>query len=55
MTLSVGDVAAASGLRPSALRYYEEAGLIMPLDRRGGRRLYRPDVLSRLALVALAQ
>jgi MerR family transcriptional regulator, redox-sensitive transcriptional activator SoxR len=55
MTLSIGDVAAASGLRPSALRYYEEAGLITPAGRRGGRRIYRPDVLSRLALVALAQ
>jgi MerR family transcriptional regulator, redox-sensitive transcriptional activator SoxR len=55
MTLSIGDVAAASGLRPSALRYYEEAGLISPAGRRGGRRIYRPDVLSRLALVALAQ
>ena len=55
MTLSIGDVAAASGLRPSALRYYEEAGLISPPGRRGGRRIYRPDVLSRLALVALAQ
>jgi DNA-binding transcriptional MerR regulator len=55
MTLSIGDVAAACGLRPSALRYYEEAGLISPAGRRGGRRIYRPDVLSRLALVALAQ
>jgi DNA-binding transcriptional MerR regulator len=55
MTLSISDVAGASGLRPSALRYYEEAGLISPAGRRGGRRIYRPDVVSRLALVALAQ
>jgi DNA-binding transcriptional MerR regulator len=55
MTLSISDVAAASGLRPSALRYYAEAGLISPAGRRGGRRIYRPAVLSRLALVALAQ
>jgi DNA-binding transcriptional MerR regulator len=54
-TLSIGDVAASSGLRPSALRYYEEAGLITPVGRRGGRRIYPPDVLSRLGLVALAQ
>jgi DNA-binding transcriptional MerR regulator len=53
--LSIGDVADASGLRPSALRYYEEAGLITPIGRRGGRRIYRPDVLSRLGLVALAR
>jgi DNA-binding transcriptional MerR regulator len=37
------------------LRYYEETGLISPADRRGGCRIYRPDVLSRLALVALVQ
>jgi DNA-binding transcriptional MerR regulator len=55
MTLSISDVAAASGLRPSALRYYEEAGLISPAGRRGGRRIYGPAVLSRLAFVALAQ
>jgi len=54
MTLSISDVAAASGLRPSALRYYEEAGLITPAGRRGGRRI-RPHVLSRRALAALAQ
>jgi DNA-binding transcriptional MerR regulator len=54
-TLSIGDVASTSGLRPSALRYYEEAGLITPAGRRGGRRVYRPDVVSRLALVALAR
>ena len=54
-TLSISEVAAASGSRPSALRYYEEVGLISPMGRRGGRRYYRPDVLSRLALVALAQ
>jgi MerR family transcriptional regulator, redox-sensitive transcriptional activator SoxR len=55
VTLSIGEVAAASGLRPSALRYYDEVGLIRPAARRGGRRVYRPDVLSRLALVALAR
>jgi MerR family redox-sensitive transcriptional activator SoxR len=54
-TLSISDVAASSGLRPSALRYYEEVGLISPAGRSGGRRIYRPDVLPRLALVALAQ
>jgi MerR family transcriptional regulator, redox-sensitive transcriptional activator SoxR len=54
-TLSISEVAAASGLRPSALRYYEEVELISPVGRRGGRRHYRPDVVARLGLVALAQ
>jgi DNA-binding transcriptional MerR regulator len=55
VTLSIGEVAAASGLRPSALRYYEETGLITPAGRLGGRRVYRPGVLARLGFVALAQ
>jgi MerR family transcriptional regulator, redox-sensitive transcriptional activator SoxR len=53
--LSIGEVAAAAGVRPSALRYYEEVGLIAPRERRGGRRYYDPDVLSRLAFIALCQ
>lgn len=55
MALSITEVSAASGLRPSALRYYEEAGLIAPRERRGGRRYYDAAVLSRLAFIALCQ
>jgi MerR family transcriptional regulator, redox-sensitive transcriptional activator SoxR len=51
--LSIGEVAAASGLRPSALRYYEEEGLISPTARVGGRRHYHPSALRRLAIIAL--
>ncbi len=53
--LSIGEVAEASGLRPSALRYYEEEGLILPSARLGGRRHYHPSVLRRLAFIALCQ
>jgi MerR family transcriptional regulator, redox-sensitive transcriptional activator SoxR len=55
MTLSISEVAAATGLRSSALRYYEERGLIRPVGRRGGCRHYDRDVLSRLAFIALCQ
>jgi MerR family redox-sensitive transcriptional activator SoxR len=55
VTLSIGEVAAASGLRPSALRYYEQVGLIAPAERRSGRRHYDPEVLRRLAFIALCQ
>lgn len=53
--LSIGEVAEASGLRTSALRYYEEEGLIRPAARVGGKRHYRPSTLRRLAIVALCQ
>ncbi|MEV5316110.1 TioE family transcriptional regulator [Streptomyces sp. NPDC052687] len=41
--LRVGEVAALLGVRPSALRVWEAAGLIVPERERGtGYRLYRP-------------
>jgi MerR family redox-sensitive transcriptional activator SoxR len=53
--LSIGEVAQQTGLRPSALRYYEEAGLISPAARVGGRRHYNPSVLERLGVIDCAQ
>ncbi len=53
--LSIGEVAKRAGLRPSALRYYEEAGLISPAARVSGRRRYDASVLDRLRVIACAQ
>jgi MerR family redox-sensitive transcriptional activator SoxR len=53
--LSIGDVARRSGLRTSALRYYEKIGLLPHPPRIGGQRRYDPSVLERLAIVRLAQ
>lgn len=53
--LDIGDVAARSGLLPSALRHYEKSGLITPVSRRGLRRQYAPDVLLQLQLITLGQ
>ncbi|MFU1478778.1 helix-turn-helix domain-containing protein [Roseovarius sp. C7] len=53
--LDIGEVAEASGLRVSALRYYEDKGLIEALGRKGLRRQYGPDVLQQLALIALGR
>ena len=53
--LSIGEVATATGLRTSALRYYEESGLIRPAARMAGRRHYDPSVLGQLALIAACQ
>jgi DNA-binding transcriptional MerR regulator len=49
--LDIAEVARRSGLPASALRYYEEKGLIESVGRRGLRRLFEPHVLERLALV----
>jgi len=53
--LTIGEVAVRAGLRPSAIRYYEEKGLVPAPCRRGGKRIYDASVLDRLALVELAK
>jgi DNA-binding transcriptional MerR regulator len=47
----IAEVATRSGVPASALRYYEEKGLIESIGRRGLRRLFEPSVLERLALI----
>ena len=53
--LDIGEVARRSGLTASALRFYEEKGLIRSTGRRGLRRLFDPGVLERLALISLGR
>ena len=53
--MDIGEVAQRSRLTASTLRFYEEKGLIRSVGRRGLRRQFKPDVLERLALVALGR
>jgi DNA-binding transcriptional MerR regulator len=53
--LDIADVADRSGVPASTLRFYEEKGLITSSGRRGLRRLFDPDILERLALIALGR
>ncbi|WP_414901753.1 helix-turn-helix domain-containing protein [Rhizobium cremeum] len=53
--LDIGEVAARSGMKPSALRYYEETGLISSVSRHGLRRQFPPEVLLQLKLIAMAK
>ncbi|MBL8209109.1 MAG: helix-turn-helix domain-containing protein [Bryobacterales bacterium] len=53
--LDIGEVCENSGLPASALRFYEEKGLIVSVARRGLRRQFHPSVLQRLALIALGR
>lgn len=53
--LDIGEVARRSGLPVSALRFYEEKGLIASVGRKGLRRLFDRSVLERLALVGLGR
>lgn len=49
--LDIAEVAERSGLPASALRYYEEKGLIESVGRRGLRRVFQASVLDRLVLI----
>ena len=51
--MDIAEVAKRSGFPASTLRFYEEKGLIASHGRRGLRRSFAPDVLDRLALIAL--
>jgi DNA-binding transcriptional MerR regulator len=53
--MDIAEVAKRSGVPASALRYYEEKGLIASVGREGLRRRFAPAVLNRLALIALGQ
>jgi MerR family redox-sensitive transcriptional activator SoxR len=53
--LTIGQVSARSGIAPSALRYYEQQGLVGSTRTPGGARRYPRTVLRRLAFVRAAQ
>ncbi len=53
--MDIAEVAKASGLPASTLRFYEEKGLIQSIGRSGLRRLFSANVLERLALISLAR
>jgi DNA-binding transcriptional MerR regulator len=53
--MDIGEVAKRSGLSASALRYYEEKGLIASIGRNGLRRTFAPTVMHQLSLIALGQ
>ncbi len=53
--MDISEVVKRSGVPASALRYYERRGLIASLAPGGTRRRFGPEVLDRLALIALGQ
>jgi DNA-binding transcriptional MerR regulator len=52
-TLSIGELAARSGVSVRALRLYEEARLLKPLRTEAGRRIYRAADIATLQQVLL--
>jgi MerR family redox-sensitive transcriptional activator SoxR len=53
--MSIGEVARHAGVRTSAIRYYEQVGVLPEPERVSGQRRYTVDVLRRLAIIDVAQ
>ena len=53
--LDISEVAKRSGVPASALRFYEEKGVIASIGRRGLRRLFDPGVIEQLAIIGVAR
>ncbi len=53
--LSIGEVASQVGLRASAIRFYERAGLLSAPVRINGRRRYEVAIVQKIRLIQMAQ
>lgn len=53
--MTIGQVAKQAGVRASAIRFYEQAGLLPKPSRASGQRRYDERVLDRLAVLEYAK
>lgn len=53
--LSIGDLARRTGLSVSAIRFYEERGLVSPIRTSGNRRRFMRSDIRRLSFALIAQ
>lgn len=53
--MSIGEVARKSGMRPSAIRYYERMRVLPPPRLVNTKRRYTNEIFLRLALIKIAQ
>lgn len=49
--ITIGELSARTGVAASALRYYEQLGLLAPRARASGRRLYASDATSAVGVI----
>jgi len=54
-TLTIGEVARRAGLKASAIRYYEAAGVLPEPDRVRGQRRYTEETVRRLHVIDVAK
>lgn len=53
--MSIGDLAARTGLRVSAIRFYEGKGMIAPFRTSGNQRRFLRSDIRRLSFIRIAQ
>ena len=53
--LDIGEISGQTGIPPSALRFYEDLGLISSIGRRGMRRQYGQETLLQLSLIVMGK
>ncbi|MEE6138687.1 MerR family transcriptional regulator [Mycobacterium sp. 050128] len=54
-SLTIGDVARATGVAATTLRYYEQIGLLPSPARLAGRRRYDDSIVARLEVIRLCK
>jgi MerR family redox-sensitive transcriptional activator SoxR len=53
--MKIGEVAKKAGIRPSAIRFYERAGVLPPASRKSGQRHFGSDVELYLTIIERAR
>lgn len=51
----ISEISQLTGIASSAIRHYEEKGLVVSVGRRGLKRLFGPEVVDQLALITLGK
>jgi DNA-binding transcriptional MerR regulator len=51
--LSIGELAERTGVAATALRYYDELGLVRPALRESGQRRYAPSAVAQVGVILL--
>jgi MerR family transcriptional regulator, redox-sensitive transcriptional activator SoxR len=54
-SFEIGVIAQKAGIQTSAIRFYEQLGLLKPPPRLSGRRRYSSEVLQQLRAIQIAQ
>lgn len=55
VTLSIGEVAARTGMKVSAIRYYEEIGIIQAIRSEGANRRFTRSEIRKVSFIGISQ